>query len=243
MKNIVNVISIFLILFLCTFSTNIYAASLENVSANLDKGSIKAGDNVTVTFSFGRGLGSYTVDFAYNNDLFDYVSADGGTANDNGTRVRVYFYDQSGGSEPRTSVSATFKAKTSIKTTTNANFSITANGLASAEGTVVTYDDITTPIVKTVTINPVEGGNQPSTEQPNNGEGELSPTQPTETPNTQTSPTPNNQNTTTNGATQNTTQNTPTSLPKTGNTVYAVAIAVILVLSVVYIFLGKKDDK
>lgn len=229
MKNIVKIISVFLVLFLCAFSTNIFAAALGNFAVNTSNSTVTSGENVTVTASFGQGLGSYTVDFAYNNNLFEYVSATGGTADDNGTRVRVYFYDQAGGSEPRSSVSATFKAKT-VTTATSGNFSITASGLSTVETTVVSYDDITTPVVKTVTVEPVATNteNDTGTGETNNEE---TPTAIAETPTT----------TTTN--TEKSTETTPASLPKTGITIYGAAIVAIGVLTAGYVYLKKKDSK
>ena len=48
---------------------------------------------------------------AYDNNIFEYVRSEGGTENDNGTRVRVTYYDSAGGTNPRTNMSVTFKAK------------------------------------------------------------------------------------------------------------------------------------
>lgn len=153
MKKMVSIISIFLVLFLLTFSINIYAASLDTINITTDKQTVHPGDTVTVNVAFGTDLGAYTVDVAYDNNLLEFVSAEGGTENDNGTRVRVYFYDQTGGSSPRNNMSVTFRAKQDILTSNPTDLSITAEGLANPDASV-TYDDITTPIVKNIIVEP-----------------------------------------------------------------------------------------
>lgn len=77
----------------------------------------------------------------------------GGTANDTTDKVRVVYYDATGGSNPRTNMSVTFRAKADITTSNPTEFTITAEGLANADASV-TFDDITIPIVKNVTLEP-----------------------------------------------------------------------------------------
>lgn len=153
MKKIVSIVMIFLILFSLTFSTPIFAASLDSINVSTNKTKVNPGENVTVNINFGTDLGSYTVDVDYDNNLFEYVSAEGGTSNDNGTRVRVYYFDQTGGSSPRSTMSVTFRAKSDIITTNPTNFGVTAEGLANADASVE-YDDIKTPISKDIVIEP-----------------------------------------------------------------------------------------
>ena len=100
-----------------------------------------------------QNFGAYTFDVAYDNNIFEYVSAEGGTANDNGTRVRVLFFDDSGGSNPRSNMSVTFKAKADIVSTNPTDFSVTAEGLSNNDSSQE-YDDITIPIKKSVTVEP-----------------------------------------------------------------------------------------
>lgn len=90
---------------------------------------------------------------AYDNNIFEYVRSEGGTENDNGTRVRVTYYDTAGGTNPRTNMSVTFKAKSELTTTNPTDFSVTAEGLANKDASQE-YDDITTPIKKSVTVEP-----------------------------------------------------------------------------------------
>lgn len=154
MKKIVSIIAIFLVLFLLTFSIKIYAATLDTLNIETTKQTVHPGENVTVNIGFGKSLGSYTVDIAYDNHLLEYVSSEGGTTNDTGTKVRVYYFDQTGGSSPRNNMSVTFKAKEGITTSNPTEFSITLEGLANPDASI-TYDDITTPIIKDIIVEPV----------------------------------------------------------------------------------------
>ena len=153
MKKIISIITIFSILSILIFSTNIYAASLDTLSVDISKTTVEPGTEVKLTVNFGQTLGAYTFNFVYDNNIFDYVSVDGGTANDTTDKVIVTYYDSTGGSNPRSNMSITFKAKSSITTSNPTEFLVTAEGLANADASV-TYDDITIPITKNVTVEP-----------------------------------------------------------------------------------------
>lgn len=153
MKKIISTITILLLLSLVIFTGNSYAAALDSVSVDTDKTLVHPGEEVKVTMNFGEDLGAYTVDFAYDDAIFEYVSVDGGTANDTGDKVKVTYFDSTGGTNPRTNVSVTFRAKSDITTSNPTEFSLTAEGMANADASV-TYDDITTPIIKNVTVEP-----------------------------------------------------------------------------------------
>ncbi len=154
MKKIVSIITAFIILFMMTFTIKTYAAALDTIDITVDKQIVHPEENVTVNIEFGTQLGAYTFDIAYDNNLLEYVSAEGGTANDTGTKVRVYYYDQQGGIAPRSNMSITFKGKQGIITSNPTEFSITAEGLANPDASV-NYDDITIPIIKNVTVEPI----------------------------------------------------------------------------------------
>lgn len=77
----------------------------------------------------------------------------GGTANDTSDKVIVVYHDATGGSKPRTNMSIKFKAKSNLKTSNPTEFIITGNGFANADAST-TYDDIKTPIVKNITVEP-----------------------------------------------------------------------------------------
>lgn len=135
--------------------TTIYAASipLNSVNVSTSKEKIAPGEEVKVDINFGTELGAYTFDIAYDNSIFEYVKSEGGTENDNGTRVRVTYYDSTGGTNPRTNMYVIFKAKEDIVSTNPTNFSITAEGLANSDASQE-YDDITQAIEKQVTVEP-----------------------------------------------------------------------------------------
>lgn len=147
---IITAIALFTILIL---SKNVYAASLDTIDVQLSKTTVRPGEEVTVTIQFGQDLGAYIFDVAYDNHIFEYVSAEGGTANDLTDKVRVVFHDSAGGTNPRTNMSVTFRAKADITTSNPTDFAITGEGLSNADASV-TFDDITTPIEKNVTVEP-----------------------------------------------------------------------------------------
>ncbi len=154
MKKIVSIISIFVVLFLLTFSINVYADTLDNVTTAVDKETVHPGEKVKITVNFGKELGAYTVDVAYDNKLLEYDSFEGGTQNDNGSRVRVVFHDDTGGSNPRSSMSVTFRAKEGITTSNPTELKVTANGLAGPSASP-SYDEITVPITKSIMVEPI----------------------------------------------------------------------------------------
>lgn len=130
-----------------------YAASLDTIDLEINKTLVHPGEEVKLTVNFGTDLGAYTVNIDYDDNLFEYVSAEGGTVNQTGDKVKVVFYDSTGGTNPRTNMSVIFRAKADITTSNPTEFSFTLEGLANADASV-TYDDITTPIVKNVTVEP-----------------------------------------------------------------------------------------
>lgn len=153
MKKIISTITMLLLLTLVIFTGNSYAAALTSVSVDTDKTLVHPGEEVKVTMNFGEDLGAYTVDVAYDDAIFEYVSVEGGTSNDTGDKVKVTYFDSTGGTNPRTNMSVTFRAKSDITTSNPTEFSLTAEGLANADASV-TYDDITIPIVKNITVEP-----------------------------------------------------------------------------------------
>ena len=153
-KKILSIVCTLIIL-LFILQINAFAASvpLGSVEVNVTSEKIAPGEEVIVNINFGTSLGAYTFDVAYDNSIFEFVSAEGGTENDNGTRVRVTYYDAAGGTNPRENMSVTFKAKEELESTNPTDFSVTAEGLANSDASQ-TYDDITTPIKKSVTVEP-----------------------------------------------------------------------------------------
>lgn len=153
MKKIIYTIMYLVAIILMIFSIKSNAVSLDTINIKTDKQNVQPGENVVLSIEFGKNLGAYTFDIAYDKNIFEYVSTNGGTANDTGTKVRVYYFDSTGGSSPRTNMSITFKAKAGITTSNPTNFSITAEGMANEDAST-NYDDISIPIVKDVVVEP-----------------------------------------------------------------------------------------
>lgn len=153
MKKIISLTAIFTLLITFFLTGKSLAASLDTLGVTTDKTTVRPGQDVKVTIQFGQDLGAYTFDIAYDNNIFDYVSVEGGTANNTSDKVRVTYYDTTGGSNPRTNMSIIFKAKDNITTSNPTEFTVTGEGFANADASV-TYDDITVPIVKNVTVEP-----------------------------------------------------------------------------------------
>ena len=105
MKKLFSFILAILLVF-CIFQLNVNAASipLNSVTVDVNKEKVAPGEEVTVNINFGTDLGAYTFDVAYDNSIFEYVSSEGGTPNDNGTRVRVTYYDTAGGTDRKSVV-------------------------------------------------------------------------------------------------------------------------------------------
>lgn len=153
MKKIISIFIVIVILSMITFIPTSKAAALDTIDVRTSKTTVRPGEEVMLNIDFGQNLGAYTFDIDYDNDIFDYVSVDGGTANAVNDKVKVTFYDQTGGTNPRSSMSATFKAKADITTSNPTEFTLTAEGLANPDASVQ-FDDITVPIVKNLTVEP-----------------------------------------------------------------------------------------
>lgn len=154
MKKIISIFVIIAILSVLIFMSNSsYAAALDTISVDTSKTTVRPAEEVAVTINFGQALGAYTFDISYDNNIFDYVSVDGGTANNTTDKIRVTFYDTTGGTNPRNNMSVVFKAKADITTSNPTEFLVTGEGLANPDASVQ-FDDISTPIVKNVTVEP-----------------------------------------------------------------------------------------
>lgn len=153
MKKILYSLLIISILFFTILMGKTYAVALDNVDISVDKTIVEPESEVTLKITFGKQLGAYTFDIAYDNNLLEYVRTDGGSANDNGTRVRVVYYDSTGGTNPKESMSITFKAKKGITTSNPTDLSVTAEGLANADASE-NYDDINVALVKNIVVEP-----------------------------------------------------------------------------------------
>lgn len=153
MKKIFRMTVMLILFTFVIFSGKSFAVSLDTIDVETDKTIVRPGDEVKVNISFGQELGAYTFNISYDNTIFEYISVDGGTANDTTDKINVVYFDTEGGTNPRTAMSVTFKAKSDIVTSNPTEFTVTAEGLANSDASE-TYDDITTPIVKNVTVEP-----------------------------------------------------------------------------------------
>ena len=153
MKKTISLIITILMITMLLFTVKSYAVSLDTVKFDVNKTVVRPGEEVKATIDFGKQLGAYTVEVKYDNNIFEYVSADGGTANDTTDKVKVTFHDSTGGTSPRENMSVTFKAKEGITTSNPTELTATAEGLSNSDASE-TYDDITTPLVKNLTVEP-----------------------------------------------------------------------------------------
>ena len=153
MKKTISLIITILMITMLLFTVKSYAVSLDTVKFDVDKTVVRPGEEVKATLDFGKQLGAYTVEVNYDNNIFEYVSVDGGTANDTKDKVKVTFHDSTGGTSPRENMSVTFKAKEGITTSNPTELTVTAEGLSNSDASE-TYDDITTPLVKNLTVEP-----------------------------------------------------------------------------------------
>lgn len=153
MKKTISLIITILMITMLLFTVKSYAVSLDTVKFDVNKTVVRPGEEVKAIIDFGKQLGAYTVEVKYDNNIFEYVSADGGTANDTTDKVKVTFHDSTGGTSPRENMSVTFKAKEGITTSNPTELTATAEGLSNSDASE-TYDDITTPLVKNLTVEP-----------------------------------------------------------------------------------------
>lgn len=130
-----------------------YAESLDSITVDVSNTLVRPGEEVTLTINFGTPLGAYTFDISYDENIFEYVSVSSGTPNDTTGNVKVTFYDSTGGSNPSESLSVVFRAKSGLTTSNPTELTVTAEGLSNSDASV-TYDDIVTPIVKNITVEP-----------------------------------------------------------------------------------------
>lgn len=153
MKKIIYSIIIFTTMIISLLTIKVKAASLDAINIETNKSIVNPGEEVTLTIEFGKSLGAYTFDIAYDNKLLEFVSASDGTPNDMSTKVRIVYYDSTGGTNTKDSLTIVFKAKEGITTSNPTDLSITAEGLANGDASEQ-YDDIDVPITKNITVEP-----------------------------------------------------------------------------------------
>ena len=155
MKKIISILTILTLFLMLIFSNVSFGAALDTINIEASKQTVRPDEIVTLNVDFGKPLAAYTINASYDNNIFDYVEAQGGEANNTGNKVIVTFHDATGGSSQRDNMNIKFRAKADITTSNPTEITFTLNGLGSVEGgTTVSYDDITTPIVKNLTVEP-----------------------------------------------------------------------------------------
>ena len=76
MKQIISIFTIVTLLTVLIFTGTVYAATLDTIDVQTDKTTVRPGEEVKVTVQFGEDLGAYTFEVAYDNKIFEYVSAE-----------------------------------------------------------------------------------------------------------------------------------------------------------------------
>ena len=109
------------------------------------------GEEVELTVTFGKPLGTFTIKVDFDDDIFEYVSTENGTGNAEGDKVTVE-YNESTTTKDDTKIK--FKAKEGLKTSNPTDFTVTGSNLKSESGST-TYDDITSGKVETVIVEPI----------------------------------------------------------------------------------------
>ena len=149
----INIILFITLLFMLMFSS-VNAVELNTLNITTDKIMVNPNSTVTINFDFGVPLGAYTFDIDFDDALLEYMTTTGDTSTSvTGDIATVFFTDMTGGSNPNSGMSITFRAKSGITTSNPTQFLITATGMVNPDGSVL-YDDIGVPIIKDVLVEP-----------------------------------------------------------------------------------------
>lgn len=143
-------ISLFIFLIIYIFSVNSYAATLDTIDITVDKKTVMPGEEIKLNINFGKELSAYTFDIAYDNKIFDFISANQGEAKVSEDKVTVTFKDKANTKE---NMSIIFKAKEDITSTNPTELTVVGNGFIGTSEDIV-YEDITVPMVKNVIVEP-----------------------------------------------------------------------------------------
>ena len=126
-----------------------------SVSVWVGSTTVIIGDTVTVTLAYdggGEGIGSLDAKFAYNAEVFEYLSCTGATANGGAGVVKISYYSTD--IEPAATLSVTLNFK-ALKPG-DGNFQLTTEGMYSDEGTLLENH---TKSVEVAASNPTLSGN------------------------------------------------------------------------------------
>ena len=151
MKKIIASILLLTILLINLFTINVYAAVLDDFSISVDKKLIHPNDNVVLTVTFGQPLGTFKIKVDFDDNIFEYVSAENGTGSVEGDTVTVEYTEST---TTKDDAKITFKAKEGLTTSNPTDFTVTATNMKSQNGTTG-YDDILEGKVETVNVEPI----------------------------------------------------------------------------------------
>ena len=150
MKKVIFGFIILMILILSFFLINSYAVSLDTINIDVDKSTIRPGEEVNVVINFGQNLAAGDFNVFYDNNLFDFVSNQTGTANVHSDRVTINYYELTNQVDK---ISLKFKAKDGITTSNPTEFTLTASDIVNTDSTIF-FEDIVMPIIKNVIVEP-----------------------------------------------------------------------------------------
>lgn len=154
MKKIFYVFTILVLFFaLISILNNSFAATLNTIDVKLSKEKIAPGQEVNVLVDFGQEMGAYTVNTTYDSNIFEYVSAEGGTANDTGDKVILTYHYTEGVGTPNKSAKITFRAKADLTGSNPTDLTVTLEGMANPDASE-RYDNPTDSFVNDILVEP-----------------------------------------------------------------------------------------
>lgn len=163
MKKRISIFSIAILLILSLFQIEVFASQpnasesiierLENINVQTSKTTVNPNEEVIVAIDFGAELDSYNFEIAYDEAIFEYVSAEGGRATQISNKIIVSSDDSAASLNTRKDIKIVFKAKSDIITSNPTEFMITASRIANTSNSV-RYEDIVVPIIKNIMVEP-----------------------------------------------------------------------------------------
>lgn len=93
MKKTITIFTVIAILSMIIFMPVSYAAALDTIDIDVNKTTVRPNEEVTLNINFGQNLGAYTFTVDFDDDIFDYLSVEGGEAHVTGDKLKVVFHD------------------------------------------------------------------------------------------------------------------------------------------------------
>lgn len=101
MKKTITIFTAIAILFMVTFVPVSYAAALDTIDIDVNKTTVRPGEEVILNINFGQNLGAYTFTVDFDDDIFEHVSVEGGEAHVTGDELKVVFHDTTRWNKPK----------------------------------------------------------------------------------------------------------------------------------------------